>query len=106
MGLRAVRFLSLLFTAVALGAALAHLLALPNKIHLPREDYLVVQQIYQSWALLGIADIRQQWEDSHAAGACLYLVAFASLVLSVLVKCETRPARSDDHRPSAASISG
>ncbi len=33
MGLCAVRFLSLLLGAVALGAGLAHLLALPNKIH-------------------------------------------------------------------------
>jgi hypothetical protein len=159
MGLRAVRFLSLLFTAVALGAALAHLLALPNKIHLSRDDYLVAQQIYRGWALLGIADIgallttfvlavlgrrergslvwvvvalvcmaaalvvffaftypanrqtsnwtvlpahwealRRQWEYSHAAGACLYLVAFASLILSILVKCENRLALSDDRR--------
>ena len=57
MGLGAVRFVSLLLTAVALGAGLAHLLALPNKIHLSREDYLTVQQIYRGWALLGIADI-------------------------------------------------
>ncbi len=160
MGLRVVRFVSLLLTAVALGAALAHLLALPNKIHLSRDDYLVVQQIYRGWDLLGIADIgallatfvlaamsrreprrliwavvalvciaaalaifftftypanqqtsnwtvmpanweslRRQWEYSHAAGACLYLVAFISLVISVLVKCETRLAVPDDRRP-------
>jgi len=42
---------------------------------------------------------RRQWEYSHAAGACLYLVAFISLVMSVLVKCETRLALSDDRRP-------
>jgi len=145
MGLRAARFISLLFTAVALGAALAHLLALPNKIHLSREEYLTVQQVYRGWALLGIVDIgallstlvlailsrrirrsfiptvlawlciavalalffaftypanqqtnnwtalpdnwqdlRRQWEYSHAAGACLYLVAFSLLTLSLL----------------------
>ena len=160
MGLLVVRFLTLVLTAMALGAALAHLLALPNKIHLSREDYLVAQQIYRGWALLGIADIgallatfvltvllrreprsfvgamvalvciaaalvvfftftypanqqtsnwtvlpadwerlRRQWEYSHAAGACLYLAAFVSLVISVLVKCETRLALSDDRRP-------
>jgi len=147
VGLSIVRLLNLLFVAVALGAGLAHLLALPNKIHLSREDYLVVQQVYRGWALLGIADIgallsafvlivmvrkrlrslilaglaflciaaalalfltftypanvqtnnwtvlpadwqglRRQWEYSHAAGACLYLVAFITLVLSVLGK--------------------
>jgi hypothetical protein len=69
--LRVVRFLSLLLTAVALGAALAHLLALPNQIHLSREDCLI---------------------------------AFAALVLSVLVTGETRVARSDERRPSADAI--
>ena len=48
-----VRFLSLLFAALALAPALAHLLELPNKINLPHDDYLTVQQIYRGWALLG-----------------------------------------------------
>ncbi|HEX6317772.1 MAG TPA: DUF1772 domain-containing protein [Burkholderiales bacterium] len=48
------RFLALLFAALALGPALAHLLELPNKIGLSREEYLTVQQIYRGWALLGI----------------------------------------------------
>lgn len=54
MRLAAVRFSSLLFAALALAPALAHLLALPNKIDLARDDYLIVQQIYRGWALLGI----------------------------------------------------
>jgi hypothetical protein len=123
----------------------AHLLELPNKMELSREDYLTVQQIYRGWALLGIAvvgalistaaltwlhrgedppfylallatvlialslvvffsftfpvnqatqnwtvlpegweSLRRQWEYSHAAGAILYFVALASLVLSVI----------------------
>lgn len=48
------RFAALLFTALALGPALAHLLELPNKIGLSREDYLTVQRIYSGWALLGV----------------------------------------------------
>ena len=52
--LKIIYFLSLLFAALALGPALAHLLELPNKIGLPRDEYLVVQQIYRGWALLGI----------------------------------------------------
>jgi len=48
------RFMSLLFVALALGPSLAHLLELPNKIGLPRDAYLTVQQIYRGWALLGI----------------------------------------------------
>lgn len=55
--LAAARFFSLLFAALALGPALAHLLELPNKIGLTREDYLTVQQIYRGWALLGIVVI-------------------------------------------------
>ena len=46
-------FLSLLFAALALAPAMAHLLELPNKIYLARDDYLTVQQIYRGWALLG-----------------------------------------------------
>jgi hypothetical protein len=51
--LRTLYFLSLIFAALALGPALAHLLELPNKIGLSREDYRTVQQIYRGWALLG-----------------------------------------------------
>jgi hypothetical protein len=54
MGLKIARFLSLLFVALVLAPALAHLLELPNKINLTREEYLVVQQIYNGWQLLGI----------------------------------------------------
>lgn len=50
-------FLSLLLAALALCPAMAHLLELPNKINLSREDYLTVQQIYRGWALLGIVVI-------------------------------------------------
>jgi hypothetical protein len=51
------RFISLLFTALALAPAMAHLLELPHKIHLSREAYLTVQQIYRGWSLLGIVVI-------------------------------------------------
>jgi hypothetical protein len=37
-----------------MGAALAHLLELPHKINLARDDYFTVQQLYQGWAYLGI----------------------------------------------------
>jgi len=48
-----IRFLSLLFVALALAPSAAHLLELPNKIGLPRDAYFTVQQIYRGWALLG-----------------------------------------------------
>jgi hypothetical protein len=54
MLLNVMRFTSLLFTALALSASMAHLLELPNKIKLSREHYAIVQQIYRGWSLLGI----------------------------------------------------
>jgi hypothetical protein len=75
MSTNALRFMSLLFTALVTGASLAHLLELPNKIKLPGSDYLVVQQIYRGWALLGIL----------VAGAF-----FSTLALAITV-------RSDPH---------
>lgn len=50
----AARFCSLFFIALALGPAFAHLFALPNKIGLSHDDYLIVQHIYNGWALLGV----------------------------------------------------
>jgi hypothetical protein len=76
----AARFLSLLFCALALAPALAHLLELPNKIGLSRNDYLVVQQIYRGWWMLGVV----------VFGALL-----STLALTLLVRrrpAELRPA--------------
>lgn len=42
-------FIALLATALALGAALAHALELPNKINLPEREYFIVQQAYRGW---------------------------------------------------------
>jgi len=52
-------FVALLATSIALGAALAHLLELPNKMDLPRGQYFVVQQIYRGWAMLGVVLVVQ-----------------------------------------------
>lgn len=71
MGLTIARFFSLLFAALALAPALAHLLELPNKIGLSRNDYLTVQQIYRGWALLGFV---------------VYGALLSTLVLSVMVR--------------------
>jgi hypothetical protein len=76
MWIKTMYFIALFFAALALGPALAHLLELPNKINLPREDYLTVQQIYRGWALLGIV----------VAGALL-----STLILTILVRREHWP---------------
>ncbi len=52
---KTLQLIAILFTAVTMSAGWAHLLSLPNKIALPGRDYLIVQQIYQGWAYLGIA---------------------------------------------------
>jgi hypothetical protein len=57
MGLKTLQFLALLFTALGLAPSMAHLLEMPNKIKLPAEQYLTVQQIYRGWGLLGIVEI-------------------------------------------------
>src|SRR5262249_2582538 len=54
LALETALFFSLLFTGLAMFAAGAHLLELLTKLSLPRDDYIVVQQIYRGWALLGI----------------------------------------------------
>lgn len=46
-------FAALLATALALGPAMAHVLELPNKIGLARDEYFVVQKAYRGWSLLG-----------------------------------------------------
>ena len=59
--------LAFIFVALSLGPALAHLLELPNKIGLPRDQYFIVQTIYKGWALLGIVVV----------GALLSILALA-----------------------------
>lgn len=75
MAIKIVSFLSLLFSALALAPALAHLLELPGKINLSRADYLTVQQIYRGWALLGIV----------VAGAL-----FSTLALTIMSRHQSR----------------
>lgn len=54
MLLNVVRFCALFFTALTLAPALAHVFELPHKISLPAQEYLIVQQIYRGWDLLGL----------------------------------------------------
>lgn len=52
--MRILYFIALMFAALALGPALAHLFALSNKIGMSEADYFVAQQIYRGWAWLGL----------------------------------------------------
>ena len=41
-------FLAIMLTAIAMGAGLAHLFELPNKISISAADYLTVQRNYDN----------------------------------------------------------
>jgi len=84
---RLLSFLSLLLVALTLGPALAHLLELPAKLGLARDDYFVVQGIYEGWALLGIlvigallATLALAVASRHERGFSWALAAFLCLV--------------------------
>jgi hypothetical protein len=51
------QLLALVLTAIALAPAAAHVLELPNKLPLHREEYLTVQQVYRGWNRLGFVVI-------------------------------------------------
>jgi hypothetical protein len=68
MPFRTLRFLSLLFLVLTLGASLAHLYAMPNKMQFSREEYLTAQQIYRGWILVGLVNI--------PALLCIAILAF------------------------------
>ena len=46
-------FVALLASAMVLGPALAHVMELPNKIDLPRDEYFIVQKAYRGWSQIG-----------------------------------------------------
>jgi hypothetical protein len=52
--LKTLYFLAIMLTAIALGAGLAHLFELPNKIGLGAQDYLTVQRNYDNWWVVGL----------------------------------------------------
>lgn len=53
MPLRAVQFVAIVLTVLALIPAGAHFFEMPGKMTLGREDYFTVQAIYRGWALFG-----------------------------------------------------
>jgi hypothetical protein len=75
MAAQYVRFFSLLFVGLNLAPALAHVLQMPHKMDLLRDDYLRVQQLYAGWALLGIV---------------VFAALIATLLLTILVRNRLR----------------
>lgn len=81
---------SLLFTALALVPAGAHLMSLPNKIGMNAAEYLAAQQAYRGWAFSGVlilcgllaTGILTFALRDQPALASLAVIAFCSLVVS------------------------
>jgi hypothetical protein len=44
-----IQFIAVVFTALALVPAAAHVMELPNKLPMPREMYLIAQRLYRGW---------------------------------------------------------
>lgn len=88
-----IRLSALFFSMITLSALIAHLLALPGKIHLPAQDYLTVQSIYRGWAWLGVFELGAivlmvVWtiQEYHHTKEFAFLFAAAScLVVSTAV---------------------
>jgi hypothetical protein len=102
---------ALLSSAVSLGAALAHLFELPNKISLSRDDYFVVQGIYRGWSRLGIVlaiqflsivaviALSRHERDVRtlSAAALVCLVVATGVVLDIHLSGECCDGQLDDH---------
>lgn len=91
MSIRALRTAAIVMTALALVPFGAHLLALPNKIGLPQDDYFAVQQIYQGWAFTGallvgalLANVGLTIRLRHRTTAFAAAVGGAALIVIVL----------------------
>jgi hypothetical protein len=54
MTVKILLFASIMLVAIAMAATWAHLLEMPAKMTLSREQYFTVQQIYRGWAWLGV----------------------------------------------------
>ncbi len=87
------RFTTILIVAITLSALMAHLLEIPNKLPLSKNDYLTVQGIYSGWSLLGIFEIgaivlTAVWAfiERKRKHVLTYLIlAFSTFVLSLVV---------------------
>jgi hypothetical protein len=78
--MRALQFVALILTAFALMPAGAHFFSLPNKLHLAKDDYFIVQSIYRGWALFGVVLI-----GNLVALGALAFVQRAQTVPAILV---------------------
>src|SRR5262245_17078762 len=82
-------FASVMLTALAMGAGLAHALELSSKLPLSAAEYLTVQQIYRGWSLLGIVVVGALLSSlalaisAHARGRSFYPPAIAVVCITL-----------------------
>ena len=74
--MKLLQFVAMVLTALALVPGGAHLLELPNKIHLSESNYFITQSIYRGWALLG---------------SVLIAAVAANFALAVLIRGQRHP---------------
>ena len=81
-------FLAIMLTAIAMGAALAHLFELPNKIDLSAADYLTVQRNYDNWSIVGLRACCGNLFDPHAPyGVATYTLNHTDLRHPGVTQC-------------------
>jgi hypothetical protein len=93
VALRAVQFLAIILTALALVPAGAHLFSLLNKIGLTAEQYIVVQGIYRGWNLFGfvlipailVALLLAVMQRRHVASFRLAMLAFLCMAATLAI---------------------
>ena len=90
--MRALKFLAVVLTALALVPGGAHLFALPNKIHLTESNYFIVQNIYRGWALFGIvlfgalfANLALAWAMRGQRAFVFVLIYLGCLVANLVI---------------------
>lgn len=90
--MKALQFLAIVLTALALVPGGAHLFALPNKIHLTESNYFIVQNIYRGWALFGIAlfgaffaNLALAWSVRGQRAFVFVLICLGCLVANLVI---------------------
>jgi hypothetical protein len=99
-----VQLLALVLTALTLIPAAAHVLELPNKLPLSRDQYLAVQQVYRGWNRVGFivipAIVMTLWLTltvDGAAEAPAFLAFMAMLLAQVVFWMVTFPVNRRTH---------
>lgn len=49
-----IQFAAIVFSGLALVPSAAHVMELPNKIHMSKDDYLNAQRLYRGWQFAGV----------------------------------------------------